>query len=203
MDLWVFLYSNFSPNCKELFNIISDNNIDIPFTMLCIDDKNLRDRIKKSKQFSINCVPCILKINQTTGVVSQYEGAKAFELVINMLEQEEIPVMNKQSKIETKSTPKEITYTTNIEDIFGDQDEIEDEVTEDEIKEEAIKSPLKKKISPKDLEDIKREREKEDLKLPSFNKAGINLGSGAPTPIESKKTGSPISVAEVMARVNK
>ena len=103
MDLWVFLYSNFSPNCKELFNIISDNNIDIPFTMLCIDDKNLRDRIKKSKQFSINYVPCILKINQTTGVVSQYEGAKAFELVINMLEQEEIPVMNKQSKIENKS----------------------------------------------------------------------------------------------------
>lgn len=206
MDLWVFLYSNYSPKCKQLIETMSANNIEIPFTMLCIDDKNLRERVKKSKDFSIKYVPCILNVNSTTGVASQYEGEKAFELIHSMIE----PKETKTSIEEVIASPAPVQAPvymaapaqemhTNIEDLFAD--DTEEEEVEEEVEEE-IKpaTPLKKKIDKKYIEDMKREREMENkIKIPSFNQTGVDLHS-PPVPIESKKTGAPIKVSEVMAR---
>ena len=202
MNLWVFLYSNFSPKCKELVEIISNNDIASPFTMLCIDDKNLRERVKNSKDFVIKYVPCILNVDSTTGIASQYEGDKAFELIYNMIQPKEnkTPIENIDTPVPQVTIPKQDTHT-NIEDLFLTEDDTEQE-EEDDVEEETVEevkqTPLKKKINLKDIEKMKRERENESrMKIPSFNETGVDLHT-PPVPIKSKKTGPPIKVADVM-----
>ena len=86
MDLWVLIYSKFSLKCQQLQSYITESGLDIPFTMICIDDKDMRKRITDNKDFNIKYVPTILQINQMTGVVSQYEADKAFELISGIVQ---------------------------------------------------------------------------------------------------------------------
>ena len=79
--IWILLYSKFSPSCIQLFNLIDQRALNIEFTLLCVDDKNMRKRIVRNKQFNIKSVPCILSVHKISGIASQYDGQKVFELI--------------------------------------------------------------------------------------------------------------------------
>lgn len=81
--LWVIIYSKFSPSCRQLFGIIEQSGLNsrVNFQSLCIDDKKMRQRIRGDKRFNIRYVPCVVNVNQSTGVAAQYEGMQCFELI--------------------------------------------------------------------------------------------------------------------------
>ena len=231
MDLWVLIYSKFSHSCQELLTILDQNDIGIDFNLLSIDDKAMRDRIMKDKRFNIKFVPCILNVNQLSGVVSQYEADKAFELIytqINLIEQQEmdiraqiqqpsilnqqqIPIEN-QLEIESQYIPPSPPAQpqqghTSISDLI-DEEEDDDE--------EYIKKPiisdrqdpgtsLKKRINVGEVMSKSKKEMNEDhpVARTSYNPSGIDISKGPPEPIKGIKGGSPISVSEIMAQLGK
>ena len=78
----ILIYSKFSQACRKLVELIDSVQ---PFkentNMLCIDNKNARDRILQSDKLKISEVPCILRIYQDNGYVEMFEGDKAFKLL--------------------------------------------------------------------------------------------------------------------------
>lgn len=84
-QLWVLIYSKFSPSCNDLFNFLQSSGVDLELNGICIDDKRTRERVLKDERFSFKQVPTILGINMNNGIVSQFEGEKAFQLIENMI----------------------------------------------------------------------------------------------------------------------
>lgn len=85
--LWILAYSKFSPSCRTLMNHIEQANLNIQFNLLCIDGKEMRKRVSSDdNKIKITCVPCIICVEQSSGIANQYEGDKAFELIFRMIE---------------------------------------------------------------------------------------------------------------------
>lgn len=80
----IYLYSKFSSSCKRFLNLLQECNTDLGLTALCIDNSQIRERIQRSQNISINQVPCILLIFPD-GVVEKYEGPHAFRWGDGML----------------------------------------------------------------------------------------------------------------------
>ena len=226
MDLWVLIYSKFSKSCQELLTILDQNDIGIDFNLLPIDDKNMRDRIMKDKRFNIKFVPCILNVNQLSGVVSQYEANKAFELIYTQVQMQEpvqepvqqqqrssIPI-EQQLKIESQyiepppSNPSNHTPSgqTAIADLM-DEEEDENYIKKPVMPERQTPSTsgIKRGINVSEImnKSKKEMEEEQQLARPSYNSAGIDTTKGPPEPIKSVKSGAPISVAEIMAMAAK
>jgi hypothetical protein len=102
--LWILIYSKFSPSCNELFAFIEQTKVPTPFKLLEIDNKEIRKRILSDKKFSIKSVPCIISLNGA-GVASQYEGAKAFE-VVNAMKPEPPPVEKRPPSVMLQDLPR-------------------------------------------------------------------------------------------------
>jgi hypothetical protein len=232
MDLWVLIYSKFSHSCQELLTVLDQNDIGIDFNLLSIDDKAMRDRIMKDKRFNIKFVPCILNVNQLSGVVSQYEADKAFELIYSQIALIQESEMERQSEIQQQlrfvQPPLEpntsIEKQLEIESQYIPSQEPEQKHTaisdliddEEEQEEEYIKKPviperqdtgnsIKKRIN---VGEIMNKSKKEMNETPpvartSYNPSGIDISKGPPEPIKSIKAGSPISVSEIMAQAGK
>jgi hypothetical protein len=78
----ILLYSKFSPASRKFIETIETSDIlEKQFTLLCIDNKKIRQRIQKSSKLNIKEVPCILRIYQDTGYAESFEGEKAFQLL--------------------------------------------------------------------------------------------------------------------------
>jgi hypothetical protein len=84
LNFSVLLYSKYSSRCKNLFDIIKNNNVDLSLTTICIDNKKIRKRIKNDKMFQIKEVPTIITI-YSNGGAEKYEGNKAFELIESLI----------------------------------------------------------------------------------------------------------------------
>lgn len=82
----IYLHSNFSSSCKRFLNLLQECNTDLGLTSLCIDNSQIRERIQRSQNISVNQVPCILLIF-ADGVVEKYEGPHAFRWGEGMLSQ--------------------------------------------------------------------------------------------------------------------
>ena len=87
-QIYLFLYSNFSPYSKMLINIIKTSplqtrNINVNF--ICIDNNNVKKIISRSKNIKIKYVPCIFILN-SNGNIEQFEGKKAFEWTEQMIQ---------------------------------------------------------------------------------------------------------------------
>jgi hypothetical protein len=81
----VLLFSKYSSNCKRLLDIINSGRVDFsPLQRLCIDNADVRARIKANKQLEINIVPCILSV-YPNGVVEKYEADHAFDWVEDII----------------------------------------------------------------------------------------------------------------------
>lgn len=210
MDLWVFIHSKFSQRCQQLIEIISGNQLDIPFTMLCIDDKNMRNRIINNKDIKVQYVPCILQINQITGVVSQYEADKAFELIYSIIES-----LRPEPEPEPEPEPPMRRTIIQADDPpvrrhnIQEEDENETIVVKqahtliEDLKPEPEPEPtaIKKRVKAGDVM-AQAAKDNPNISIPSYNSAGIDISSGPPPPIKSVMSGSPINISEVMARAN-
>ena len=79
----VLLYSKYSDTSKHLMNVMNLSKIhfiDIGLQNLCIDNKEIRDRIIQNKQINITSVPCILVIF-SDGIIEKYEGVDCFKWI--------------------------------------------------------------------------------------------------------------------------
>jgi hypothetical protein len=97
MEIYLFLYSNFSPYSKMLINIIKNSPLqsgNINMNFICVDNNDMKKIMSRSKNIKIKTVPCILILHKD-GNIEKFEGKNAFEWteqVINtMLSQIEPP----------------------------------------------------------------------------------------------------------------
>ena len=104
--LWILIYSKFSQSCQKLLNYINQNDVSIPLNFLCIDGKDMRSRVLLDNKIKITYVPCIVCINQSTGIANQYEGGKTFELVLQA---------TKSPPVISRNREPQISFHSNVE----------------------------------------------------------------------------------------
>jgi len=105
--LWILLYSKFSPACKSLLDFIKQTPLDVSFKLLEIDNKEIRSRVLNDQRFSIKNVPTIVSIS-SSGIANQYEGEKAYELVMAMAMQNQsqyMPMQSQSMPMQSQSMP--------------------------------------------------------------------------------------------------
>jgi hypothetical protein len=164
----IFIYSKYSSNCKQFFEIIQRSNVDFTadnLKLLCVDNEKIRPFILNNKKIQLGIVPTILIIF-TNGVVEKYEGHTAFnwlesiilkhkppmqeksiihvqpELEKNIPQPQLIQEKNIKEKIKRRKTVKfEDEEVTNIEDVEDIKD-MEDEEYETESEPEEDEIPL-------------------------------------------------------------
>jgi hypothetical protein len=82
---FVLFFSKYSENSQIFFQIAEKNQINLSFIkFVCIDNKKIRERIKKSKDIQITLIPCLLNIFQN-GTVDKYEGESLFQWLNNYI----------------------------------------------------------------------------------------------------------------------
>jgi hypothetical protein len=180
---WILLYSKFSDSCKSLINMLRGSNLDVHFKLLCIDNKQIRSVVQKSKKFNIKSVPCILNIDRMSGIAGQYEGQKAFELVSSMIPE-----------------PRETEIEEEIVEVTPVVEEVADPIKPHSIEDFGRGAVIKSKISASQVmagQRITDENAKQNV-TSIENLEGI--GPHVLPKIESKKTGKPINVSEIMAQ---
>ena len=110
---WVIIYSKFSQASTSLLDMIRTAELDVNFQVICIDNKAIRTYIQKSTKFNIQTVPCILHIDKFTGIVQQYEGQNAFEVIASMKPVEYNTQYDTQTGTKTQETPLQ----TSLDDL--------------------------------------------------------------------------------------
>lgn len=143
----VLLYSKFSQASKNFVEIMEQ----VPHfrqntTLLCIDNKEVRERIKKNDKLQVNQVPCLARIYDTTGYVELFEGEKAFSILdlyyqemlkeqvkfnpepmvrtpqnipMSEIQLEEPSIISERSSLK-KEIPKVVSFSTPIEELVDD-----------------------------------------------------------------------------------
>jgi hypothetical protein len=220
-SLWVILFSKFSQSCQNLLRDINESGLSshISFEILDIDNKEIRQKIKKNKSFDIKCVPCIIRL-ENNGVASQYEGQKAFELVyklinifmppppppptqeivapqVTFIQQTPTQVSSSQvsssqvssSQVSSQNTPSQSTSITDLMNL----DEMENDNTPSAPKEEDLEEIPKTKTGKVSVSSIMSAAKTKE----NQNEHPKNLPRG--DEIQSVKTGAKINISEIMA----
>ena len=143
---------------------MENSQLDFSFIkQVCVDNKKIKEKIKKSKDIQISLVPCLLNIFQDGGV-EKYEGESIFEWLKNyILSKKQMnaqmnPQMNPQinaqmnPQINAQNVPKTILTQEHFE---GDDDE------EDEV----VKIQKKK---PKKIFKVKNSEDEQDNRYRNF-----------------------------------
>lgn len=94
----IFLYSKYSTGCTKLLADISKYSLKF-ITPLCIDNKLIRNRIKKS-MYQIKQVPCVL-ITYPQGNIEKFEGEQSikwFDEIVKNVQKQEEEEKNKQQE---------------------------------------------------------------------------------------------------------
>lgn len=139
--LSVLLYSKYSSSSKKLFGIIESNNINLnslSLQTLCIDNEQIRNRIKNNKQLDINSVPCILIIYPDGGI-EKYDGTHVFEWVEQSIKQ----ITQSTQKVEEQLWREE----QKIEKMKLEEEKKQIEIERQLIREEYKKKDKKSKIN--------------------------------------------------------
>jgi len=56
-------------------------------TILCIDNKKIRDRIVNDEKIKVKGLPCFIRLNDETGNYDIFEGSNAFDFFTNLQQQ--------------------------------------------------------------------------------------------------------------------
>ena len=137
----LYIYSKYSVNCKKLSTLINESGLDFNLQMVCIDNEQIRQRIKANKQLEIKIVPCILRFFPS-GDVEKYEGNYAFGWVESVIEQlkppqpmlpppppqplqpvppPQQPRQSTQTKVRIRPEPREEPYSQDQQDSQEEQ----------------------------------------------------------------------------------
>jgi hypothetical protein len=184
--VWVIIYSKYSPASNSLLDLITSSNIDVNFQGICIDNKEIRRYVQNSTKFNIQSVPCILHIDKFSGIVQQYEGQKAFEIVSSMIPAEYAPQeVDVTELIQPPEKEKSGSMLQTSLDDLG--------IVEDKIPEIQTGSVLKQKVSARDIMNTHTTSIDDIDKMPVVN-----------IPVmEVRKTGKPINISEVMSEAQR
>ena len=109
MNKVFLIYSQFSPYCKDLIDILTKLE---DVNTLCIDNPKLRQQVLKSKNYNITVVPTVIHISDTNTFL--YEGDEAKNFILNIFNNQ---YAEKNNQVETIDPPK-----TSIEDIIFESD---------------------------------------------------------------------------------
>lgn len=96
-QFYIVLFSKYSQGCKKFADTITSSGIDINFNYICIDNKEIRDKITKSNDIEIKNVPCLL-IASDNGNLDKYEGQDCFIWLNDILQQHQKAVFDEQQK---------------------------------------------------------------------------------------------------------
>jgi hypothetical protein len=154
----ILLYSKYSSHCQKLTNIINESGLQLPLHHLCIDNDEIRKRIKKCTKLKIVYVPCILIIHNDGGI-EQFDGDNVFTLVTNIIKSmtpqpSPIPLINEvQTEIVEKPSPKQknrkktntpkVELITSLEDLPSDDEDDDEEYEEGYEDDTNPKPPIK------------------------------------------------------------
>lgn len=115
----VLIYSKYSPNCKKITTLLADSGINLNLQPLCIDNEQIRKRIKGNKQLDVEVVPCILCLFPN-GAVEKYEGSHAFNWIETIISQlkpppqpfqiQQAPPVQPPTDVEEVSEPQESSF---------------------------------------------------------------------------------------------
>ena len=114
----ILLYSKYSANCKQLLDAMERLGANI--STICIDNKEVRNRIIGDKRLNVRVVPTLLALYDT-GVVEKYEGPKVMELLTLAFEK---PQMKRVESQQVPPPPSK-NGVTDIKDLIGEPDNTE------------------------------------------------------------------------------
>lgn len=177
----LFLYSKYSPNCNYIYDTIKKMSIDF-ITPLCIDNKTIRERVKRS-MYNIKFVPCIMLIYQS-GNIEKFEGEQALkwfnEVVVNIIKSRQ------PEPIQQVPVPPPMTS-------HPENDDEEEEVV-------VVQKPKKKKKKVKIVEKVDTESENEEEFIPkksakgeAFTSIGDLLGDDT---LDDEMSNKPTSIGD-------
>jgi hypothetical protein len=97
-NYYVILFSKYSTACKKFMDTVNTGNLNLNFNYLCVDNKEIRERIVSSTEIDIKQVPCLLVINEQTGSIDKYEGQDSFIWVNDIIQQKQKQLLEEQMK---------------------------------------------------------------------------------------------------------
>jgi hypothetical protein len=97
-NYYVILFSKYSTACKKFMDTVNTGNLNLNFNYLCVDNKEIRERIVSSTEIDIKQVPCLLAINEQTGSIDKYEGQDSFIWVNDIIQQKQKQLLEEQMK---------------------------------------------------------------------------------------------------------
>jgi hypothetical protein len=115
----VLFYSKFSNACKTFINLLNKvPELKQNINMICIDNKDVRDRIMKNNKLEVKQVPCILRIYQTNGYVELFEGEKSFQFLNAYLSQsQQVQQTQSQQVQQTQSQQVQQTQSQQVQQV--------------------------------------------------------------------------------------
>lgn len=146
----ILLYSKFSPCCEKLFDLLNSVPEFLQYFRIipiCIDNKNIRDKIMQEREIMVNYVPTLL-LMVGNGTIEKYEGEYVFEWIREKINPKKEPQIheNKQgeniipenngnrkkeppikNKPQSRKPPPKTVKGTSISDIPDEPDEPESE----------------------------------------------------------------------------
>ena len=216
--LWVIIYSQYSDSCKRLMTLIDQASLDIQFQVLCIDDANLRKRIANDKKFRIKVVPCILRVEKDSGIASQYEGKKSFELIYSAIDrQNEVNMHHQQPQAQVLQQPQtqvhlhqqaqQVHLHQPQESIDQHTTPIEAVLSEDEEDINGIESKTSVDLGDRPMGQRRNTNKVSVNTIMASREEAIeietkNANAKPEMDIKPVKTGKKVSVAEIMANKN-
>lgn len=81
----VLLYSKFSNASKKLLSQLQKTPVLLEsISLVCIDNKKIRDKILNDEKIKVQGVPCFIRLNEETGNFDIFEGHSAFDFFTSM-----------------------------------------------------------------------------------------------------------------------
>ena len=130
-EYFVVLFSKYSNACKKFLDTINNGKLNMNFNYLCIDNKDIRNRIVTSSEIDIKNVPCLLVINEQSGSIDKYEGQDSFIWINDIIQRKQKKLLEEQMRQQAM-----------IQQQMQQQKEIQQKLAEREI-DQSVK-PIKK-----------------------------------------------------------
>jgi len=114
----VLLYSKYSDTSKQIMNTMNLSGVDffkIGLQNLCIDNKEIRNRIIQNKQINITSVPCILVVF-SDGIIEKYEGVHCFKWIDEIISSFK-PDQLSNKNIDQQYIKRQIEHSNQYRDI--------------------------------------------------------------------------------------
>ena len=205
-EYFVVLFSKYSNACKKFLDTINNGKLNMNFNYLCIDNKDIRNRIVTSKEIDIKNVPCLLVINEQSGSIDKYEGQDSFIWINDIIQQQQKQLLEEQIKQQS------LMQQQMQQQMMLQKKEIQQKLAERDI-DESVK-PIKKIKSSKKktltlIDDIDESLEDESMMNEEFEPMDTEIkletsyrdyGGGSGKKAENKKRENLLSTAMQMQK---